>query len=785
MKKTAITIGSIASIAIPLASVVACGEQTFDSKDYDFGIAIAPINTLNYIKSKSLYKILPTLVQGLIMDGPSTQLKNQLQIPKFDMELSKFDPATHKYTKEYRYWRVSEINDYPGNLAESNSLLAEGHNPFKSIGLTLNGEQKWKGASNDKYNRVITAQDYIDYITYVMDLNVGSEQITAIREIDIKGLEDIYQAQLAYSYKTGKTYANPFGKNVVIKDGVMISGVWDSQTPGDKALVDNIKAAATKFFTEGMYTYSKPILNGRQQSPNLDKTQFIINFNLPSAAGKILGMLKKILLPANKEFIESVGGISKFGSSPSKFIYSSPFNIDDIRLGQGGYIILEKDKQWPTASRTVSNKIKVFFQSNPNVASAMFNDKYISSTDIPSVYQKFLWSSAEDRQFMKKREGVGTMALQFNLDKSSNSPLLNENLRNAIAYSVNRAELLKLLNWDASFPVTTWTPQNSVYSADGRPTDTFLQNVEYATPYQTYASNPNHRTSIAVSSFDLPTNTAKRYKFEHANRVDNRFDLNIARKYFEAYKKETGNSTVSLKFLAADKVSVDTALGLKTMFARAFGSAINLEIKQVPQNSYVLMRKTAQFDLTTYNFDSYGESINSYMKHLFFTDDIDKNLHKTTAFEDNPTGSWNFNVWYKKHIMDLNNIKTNQLLIATQEEEDVWAKVLEAIKIEPFKVDPNTNVSSKNKQLTDLLDSFWGKTDPVIDSDDKLFILVSIFERIVALSSPIVPILEVDNAWVISRLGGISQTYSYSLQFAYDVLNKPSPILPGKDSLNG
>ena len=104
-----------------------------------------------------------------------------------------------------------------------------------------------------------------------------------------------------------------------------------------------------------------------------------------------------------------------------------------MRLGQGGYMMLEKDHRWPTANKTISNKIKVYFQDDPNVTSAMFSDKYISAADIPSIYQEYLWSNAEDRQFMHKRGGDGTMSVQFNLDKSKRSPLLNENLRNAIA----------------------------------------------------------------------------------------------------------------------------------------------------------------------------------------------------------------------------------------------------------------------------------------------------------------------------------------------------------------
>jgi len=49
---------------------------------------------------------------------------------------------------------------------------------------------------------------------------------------------------------------------------------------------------------------------------------------------------------------------------------------------------------------------------------------------------------------MSKTKGYGTQALQLNLDKEKkpNSPLLDENFRNAISHSIDRERLLKLLN---------------------------------------------------------------------------------------------------------------------------------------------------------------------------------------------------------------------------------------------------------------------------------------------------------------------------------------------------
>ena len=355
-----------------------------------------------------------------------------------------------------------------------------------------------------------------------------------------------------------------------------------------------------------------------------------------------------------------------------------------------------------------------------------------------------------------------------------------------LPHSIDRAELLKLLNWNSSMPVTSWTPINLVKSTDGRLIDTYLHQINYKTPYQSFAENPDYRQGVPITTYDPMINASKNYKFEHAKRNDNRFSQAIARKYFEAYKKETGNSSVTLTFLSGDKSSLNAALGLRTMFSRAFGSGINLNIRQVPANTYTFMRKNGDFDLTTYNFDEYGSNIDSYMTHLFFKDEIDLTKHKYNGFVDNPTGSWNFHQWYEEHQSELSSIKTSQFLIQSSDagQEAMWNKVMSIIQIPPYAINPATNAIDKNLVLVSKLKDVWSSRDSVVNSEEKQFLFISMLERIIALSSPIVPILEVDINWVISRLGGVSDTYTYSLQYAYDVLNKPNPSLPGKESLN-
>nr|WP_307914068.1 hypothetical protein [Mycoplasmopsis bovis] len=44
--------------------------------------------------------------------------------------------------------------------------------------------------------------------------------------------------------------------------------------------------------------------------------------------------------------------------------------------------------------------------------------------------------------------------------------------------------------------------------------------------------------------------------------------------------------------------------------------------------------------------------------------------------------------------------------------------------------------------------------------------------------APVVPLMEVDTYWEISRVGGTENLFTYSLQFAYDTAFPPKKNLP-------
>ena len=795
MKKISLSLIGALTAATPFATTISCFSNSWKTLGYDFGIAIPPINTLNYVKYNSLHSIVPTLLQGLLLKGPGATLKNQLQLPDFtfsnmeniNQNLSTLEQPQFNGLQSKRFYRLADNNFFAGNTKIGATGLAFHRNSSDYIdyaAISLNGTQKWKG-ENKQFNRVIEAQDYIDYVKYCTDINVGSMKIVNFEYAKIYGLNEFIEAQREYVKEFGKTYNNPWGKNVEITPSSQLSDfvgaigndAWPSQNSNDAQYVQKIRESALKFLLGGMRTSSKSVMHKSNDKNMKDvdtsKTDLFIRFhNSTSSPFSMLQLFLMRLLPINKEFVDYIGGIENFGISLNKWQYSSPFNITDISLGQGGFIDLEKDKSWNTSSYTMSDKIKIYFNSEPNVLSALFEDKYISATTIPGIYQTKFWSDPSIRQYMFKQNGIGTQALQLNLDKekNANSPLLNENFRNAIAHAIDRERLIKLLNWDASFPISTWTPLGGVIAApDGKIIDDFLRAEKLQGPYD---SSPY---SLVTSSWI--NNSAKNYKFEDTERKDNRFNLDVSRKYFNEYKKETGHSgPINLRFLSGDPTNLNAALGIRSMLNAAFDGDIKIEIKSVPANTYNTLRTKGDFDLTTFNFDQYGTNADSYIGKLFVEDEINSSINKNEGFINNPSGSWTFNEWYKQHQNELNDYEKYFFIDSNTQSDEyrVWEKVKNIIAIDP---------KSDKQLLLDKLNNIWQALDDVINTSELQCKFVAILEKIIALSSPVVPLLEVDNVWVVSRLYGTDNIYTYNLQFAYDILNKPNPTLPGKEAM--
>lgn len=786
-KKMTLITATVGVSALPVVAVVSCSSKASKASnllqklDYDFGVAVEPMSNLNYLKN-SIGKIQPTLITPLIQSGPKGTLQNILKLPSFKAQMLKWpDSGAHSNMEVAGSAEMTKYGEFAGGIAqETGSYAFYGDNfggKLHSVFLNLNRKNTWKGAADQKFNRPIVAQDYIDGIKYILDINNSSSLVEKIKNIGIIGVAEMYQAQMNYAANMGgKIYSDPWGFNQEAAglDFTNDSVHLPSENDGDDVYVAQIENAARKMLKEGIKLNDIDVA-----APSRDEFSLRINFDESSDETFSLfdSYYIKDLLPANREFIESVGGFYNFGSSLDTFIYCSPFNISSARLGQGGYINLEKDTGYFGARYTLANKIKVYFQDDPNVLSSMFEDGYISATPVSGTYLKRFWADPNLRQYLTKTNGFGTVALRFNVKQDENYILNDPDLRLAIAYAINRPDYIKLAGWDSTVTTSMWPAKGSSSTADGRPTDVFYEGETYSDSIaQITQSHPDENKDGKPDEIKLvSTNFYQRasilYKFEHAERKDERFDAELANAHLKAFLDKHKMTSVSLTYLGTGEMATKQALGLKSQFNDVFGGKLDLNIKMVPQSTYTNMIMHGDFDISVDNFDKFGLSRSAYYNALTWEDGVGGDIHKSSGYLANPTGSWTFSKFYDRIVKETKEQVVKQNLGASDELWDYFKKFAENSSVQ----------TTQNKQLIDrMFNNLPIGNEPAksVEFMSKFYILL---EKIVAYDAPVVPLYEVDTNWSINRLVGVNNIYTYDLQYGYDELKPPRPNLPMRD----
>lgn len=610
------------------------------------------------------------------------------------------------------------------------------------------------------------------------------------------------------------------------------------------------------------------------------KLRFEFEDHSPRAVFDLFRDMREVILPINRKFVESIGGIANFGTSLNKFMKNGPFAIESGILGPQGYLVLKKDDTYYSSDKTISNLIKIQFITDLNIAFTLFEDNQLSATDIPAIRQIDFWSNPNFKPLMNKGVGYGTIALQLNLDKETNgdSPLQDEDLRNALYYAINRSEVLKIVGWDASFVVNTWSAFGQARNSTGNPLEMFFE-------HETTTAKNNKKYPLQNHKFI--DHLAKSYTFEHVNRKDQVFDLETARFYLERYKqKHPEQKQVTLRFLnnSTDE-QIQASIGIQNLIKNAFDNYIQIEIKGLPANTFTDYIDTGKFDLAYGNFDRFGTNPESYVAAFFQTDEISKESEKISGFRLNPAGSWtynrffndiiyqkiNHNQWFNEKIQtrinllnsipafnELINIAKDTNLSYSQKEEELnkrfvainqqltqnnlglvnntFIKLLIKYLNDPTNLNlqkelmyqsfnqlsvdqiveltketgirlqipnneqdgfifrkivelsyqkPNEDLVAYNKRITSYFANIL--TDQEIKdkwNENLIFKTIASLEKIVRDGVPIIPLIEVDTKWEISRVAGVSSLHSFSLQYAYDITKPPRAELPRKINRN-
>ncbi|MGY6171867.1 ABC transporter substrate-binding protein [Candidatus Mycoplasma pogonae] len=286
-----------------VATLIACaptqtkGSSLIDTsfKTYDLGLATEPINTLNYIKYKSLDKIIPSLVTPYISAGPDGELKSIIRSKNYKMVLLSTNLSDQQLTSNFNnFFTIKKTKLQTSNGEVSNNFY--NLNNFSMIGglsrasdggelgeestilifpnpKNANTYMAATGRVNINKNYwsngdVITAQDLRDYLEYIYDLSTTSQHFDKLLKWGIRGVDEFINAQKEYIRKFNRAYSNPWGRrNYIIapwsKENSPIyiqnpeQSIWDSQTKDENGgALDTLEVAKIKetALNMGFYT---------------------------------------------------------------------------------------------------------------------------------------------------------------------------------------------------------------------------------------------------------------------------------------------------------------------------------------------------------------------------------------------------------------------------------------------------------------------------------------------------------------------------------------------------
>lgn len=855
-----------ASTSIIVPSVYAA-VQARNSSNYDFGLAVNAMTTLNYLKYNSVGNSIQSLVEGIIKTGPTKNIVEALSLPEVSLGTIPLPMNTtindlsvnqrQNMVESSRYYPISDYGFTTAVLApklSSNSTLIAVMNPISNriVGVKAilnNGQSTWNNGDP------VIAQDFIDSLQYVLDFNTGSQLINNLINLKIKNTEKIIAAQEDYIKQFKVAYKNPFGRANYIIDPKTQNYIenpdfvpWESQNLGDEKYVKAIKDAVSGF---GVYTgqafvgYTNdfvsekakqtpsyvlgesevisvenpeynpskesfeqigvpryinvslkrnPFFDWKKQSFDPTKSelgtyemfaqnryQLFIEFeeSTPETISNLVSNLsgQSALLPINRKFVETVaGGIHNFGSTLEKFLWNGPFNVEDISLGTNGYLILKKRKEYYSEEKTLAERIKIFFQKDPIVTKAMFEQGYIAESDLPTISQLRSWTDPKLKPLMEKKVGYGTIALQLNLDpklaKKRQTFLDDPDLRVAIAFAINREEVLKIAGWDASFPVVNWTAFGQSVSTRGFPLESYFDNQFFTTKYK--LSTNNEQAQFPLQNYTHHDHQAKSFTFEHVKRTDTGFSLEAARAYMNAFRaKHPDLKKVTLQYISnSSPEQINAGLAIKDQVRKAFGDFLEIDLKDLPANVYDELKTKGQFDISYGNFDVFGTSPDGYVKIYFFSDGINTEQGKNTGYRINTAGDWTYDNYFKETVGNQDELYYSRLKI----EPILWNKIKELAA----KKENETEVDHKNRVNSFFTTTFNEEELKQGWDENGVFQLIAALEKIIRDAAPIIPLMEVDTKWIITRLGGIRGTSPLSLQYAYDISKPPRPTLPKK-----
>ena len=849
----------IISISLGIASIKKKEFPNIPGKS-SFALAIAAPRNANFVKYISSLQIASTFTTGLFTPPPPTKLYETLQLPKLTLnsfktvnninekgsiidifgaeEISGITMASRTFTRfwSYAYPGMAEFSRSAAGKNISGALYAD---DLSSILIMVRNNAKWwswKQTINGETKTVsdpVKARDFVQTLKYILNLSVGSEWLVRVLDWGLKNTDscNVEQEEYIKTSSDGLALANPFGyfwseeKQILAEARLKGDAEYNSARDRIKRVNDKAKqytpACRSLFLDLPVERINEYDLTNSDQVHELqelinnaglifsdDKNFLYYKFGTKKANIGDLILSARFsdhvhFFPSNKKFIDSVGGINKYGLDKETIIGNGTHKVDNIIFGNLGFAYLTPDSNYWDYKNMLTGNVKLIFNQEPYALDALFQDNKIAKTRVTRKTLEVFYNSKKYRPYLRKLTGYGTFGFTLNISQTGGKPLDDPDLRRALYYIMNRNQARKIANWDSTYPVTTFTAFKQTGGLTSyRAAIEIYQDSEVVNTEAPAASGGKNIPLRTVTYLEQST---KSNELESLPKKDKSFLPKVAKFYLDRYKKNHANqNNVKLTFLY-DTSAVHTErmyILLDSLVRKYFGDYIILEPKGVPSNFYLSLKTTGKFDITPETVEpASGSGLLSYFKYFFWTDELSNEIgeKKLSGYKINISGGFTFKNWFDS----LSSTQEQDIRQRLNISESVWEYIkfmtrpirstnpeydegylgkglvnwkrrireIEAIQLNKEKLDTYLEINDQVKNF-------------VINYESVKIELTAAFEKILRETVPVIPIMEVDTFWIAVKLYA-EQAYNTVLAFVFPYLcnEKPLAILPGCDSI--
>lgn len=616
LKLFTLTSFTAVSVATPLITTLSCGS--YDSSQR-LKIAVSSAPTMNFISHTVSAGVIAPSVMPLIESMPSASIKNKYQLlPLKMLDLSGGSMQHPNFT-------YAAMN--PSTDGSTYELDATG----RKITIEIRNYMKWE--NGDK----LVAQNYVDTIKAMLDLNNASEYEYEIERLGFENAAESYKAQTDFFARNGFVYKDPFNYGDKNNGEPLPFAPDDFVIPAGKTR-DQAEMAAGYFPTSlrictqlGVYAQ--------------DDYHIVFRFNHKESLNFLLNVTSPVFWPINRKFIMETGGFDKFGTDADHVLASGAYKVDTFDSKYG--VEFSQNPNYYNKNRVITPYIDFTFISNTQTLGALYQDGRLLSTPVGIDFLPKYLSDEDLRSQTKRGAGIGTLSLFLNrYDNNHHNELFDDvNFRKALFYGIDRKQLLSALHLDFSNPVAVYTAAGST-SPDGELYLETLSNRHYdlnVPTSQMGSLSPETKASLSDRNFMIsPAETRMwMYNYDNLDREDTEFNPEIARAFMaEAKRLHPGSFPVTLDYPynSSDPVGKSLSIVLAGYLHQVFGNDIKLNAMPLPVLVYQDKISHGQWDIQIKQVDPATSRPWDYLGEFVNKDVPDAAAGKSTGYIRNNSG---------------------------------------------------------------------------------------------------------------------------------------------------